>query len=122
MTIEIPETEYEEVPYLNADVVKKHSTFTCVEPAPHMVTIKSGPRAGKSVLVITLATSAGKKYAWFSNDRSARFLVEKFGNDENKWIGKKIEIVVKEQVIQGEDREVIYAKGATAKKKDDKKK
>ncbi len=44
-----------------------------------------------------------------ANKTSLRTLAKAFGTDAENWIGKQIKLWAKDQLVQGEDKSVIYA-------------
>ena len=51
----------------------------------------------------------GETTKWLANKTSLRTLAKAFGTDAENWIGKKIKLWAKDQLVQGEDKSVIYA-------------
>lgn len=52
---------------------------------------------------------------WLANKTSLRSIINVFGIEAENWIGKRIELWVLDQVVQGDLKKVVYA-GASADK------
>jgi len=50
--------------------------------------------------------------SWFINGTSFNYLIDTLGDDDDAWNGKQIAIESLMQVVQGDRKEVIYAKGS----------
>lgn len=49
---------------------------------------------------------------WSMNGRSLNFLIDKLGDQEDKWPAQKLELEVEKVMISGKKKNVIYPKGA----------
>lgn len=69
------------------------------------VQINSGPRAGQKAIVIELEPD----WTYWPNRTSVKTIADKFGNDSEKWIGKKIKITTEKMIVQGKKTDVLFA-------------
>lgn len=98
------------------DVVQYGSKWKIVS-APELKEVEyKGKKSKKYEITIHPITDRNEKRTWQMNPTSSNYLQTLLGNDEGKWVGKEIEIEVKNQIIEGEEASVIYAKGAVKKK------
>jgi hypothetical protein len=105
--LEKPETkEFEKIPFLTNVIAAKMKKAEVIEPTPHYADTEYGKK-----LVVTIKSGA-KKYVWFMNNKSATKAISLLGQNEEKWIGKTIEIEVLDQVVSGKRKKVVYVKGA----------
>lgn len=51
-------------------------------------------------------------FTWWANWTSLNELIARFGEDENKHVGKKITLVTVRQPVQGKMKKVIYLEGS----------
>ena len=49
---------------------------------------------------------------WFINGTSFNYLIDTLGDDDEIWNGKEVQIEALMQVVQGERKEILYAKGS----------
>jgi len=95
-------------------VVEKHGTVWTIIEKPDLVKISKGPSAGtqKLVLTVTPNTESKEVFALWCNKTSRNYFVDKFGPKRGSWVGQIIELETINQLVNGELRHVIYAKGS----------
>lgn len=74
---------------------------------PRIVDTKFGAK-----LFVDLEVKKGKVFTWSANNKSRNYLIDKLGNNEKRWLKKRIDLVVVNQMVEGKLKDVIYAKGA----------
>jgi len=62
----------------------------------------------KQVLVVPVRLSNGKVKDWIPNETTKKKLLSKYGNDTDKWVGKKETFIVMKQNVRGELKDVLY--------------
>ncbi len=95
--------------YLAADFVKEitDKTFEVVESGIQTpMKMRDGQEEEKLILPIKFST--GVKHLWIPNATSQKALRKRWGDDTEKWIGKKATFEVTKQNVMGEMKDVIY--------------
>lgn len=96
--------------FLTVAEAKRYGGGTVVQ-APRLVDTKFGEK-----LFVDLKIKANLIKTWSANNKSRNFLIDKIGSNEKKFVGKKIDLVVVKQMVEGSLKDVIYAKGAVKEK------
>ena len=73
-----------------------------------MMTQSDGKEVSKLIVPVKLSNDKVKE--WIPNETSKRKIVQKYGDDTDKWIGKSDEFNVVKQNVRGEIKDVIYLK------------
>ena len=102
--------------FLTAEDVKEHGEYWKVLTAPVLKEVEYEGKKSKKYEITIRSVKDGETRNWQMNAMTSNYLEDTISKDEKAWIGKKISIEVKDQVIAGTDREVLYAKGAVKKK------
>lgn len=81
-----------------------------------IVTISSPPKTVKTAYSdeqpLVIVDYKGSKYNWWANWTSLNAIIDLYGEDENEFVGKTVELVVVTQPINKKMRSVIYIKGS----------
>jgi len=64
---------------------------------------------GKAVLEVPVKLSNGTERTYGMNKTSAKNIMEAYGEDTKKWVGKRISYTITQQNVQGQMRDVLYA-------------
>lgn len=56
----------------------------------------------------------GQSKTWMPNKTTIRALAKEYGDDMDKWIGKKVALEIMRQNVRGEMKEVLYGKPCLA--------
>ena len=57
---------------------------------------------------LTVRLPDGTEKVWNVNNTTLRALKEAYGDESKEWVGKKVRVEVREQVVRGVPRRVIY--------------
>ena len=96
---------YETHEFLTPTVARKAKAVV-VDSEPRYVDTKYGKKLFVDVKI-------GKDIlTWVQNAKTTSFLLKQFGKNEKNWIGKKVNLEVVMMVVQGERKNVIFAKGS----------
>ena len=69
---------------------------------------KEETKFGKSDRTILTVKLKGSEYRWGINNITNDRLVDNFGGDSSSWIGKRVQIDKKVQMVAGKERNVLY--------------
>ena len=86
-------------PFLNKSVIKdKGVKAVTIETEPIYVDVEfEGKPQGKRLeCIVSTDVLDPVKCKWQMNPTTSNFLIDEFGSDTEKWIGKKIELAVKQ--------------------------
>jgi len=104
--------------YLSEEDIVQYGEVWKVLTAPELIESEyKGKKQERYKITVCPKSDREEKRIWTMNPTSSNYLAKTLGKDEGKWVGKDIQIEVKSQVIDGEDTNVLYAKGAISKKK-----
>ena len=103
--------EIKEVPYLKADDIKEAETLTVTFLSPHEEVSAEESGLDKEISQILVELPNGGKRIWTMNKTSQRIIVGLHGNNSDQWVGKKVKIYYLKQMVNKQERNVIYTKG-----------
>jgi hypothetical protein len=92
--------------YLRADDITDGEIVT-VTASPRYID-KTESKFGKEQYVVPVELGNGETKGWTANQTSWNRLVDAFGDEDDDWVGKKIMFRVKEQIVSGQDKKVLY--------------
>lgn len=73
------------------------------------VEVKSGFSAGQTKLVVEVKDADGNVFTYWPNKTSIGTLVDAFGADTEKWLGKKFKLVLDTVRVRGQKRQALFA-------------
>ena len=85
----------------------KENNEIVITQKPVMTKTKYGE---KLFAIVKISNDEERTYAM--NNTSMNHLIDKFGEDESKWIGKKVKMTVVKQATNQGLKDVIYPEGA----------
>lgn len=94
-------TDYEP---LTKEMVEEHQVWEVAKPYPKEVTTKYR----QDQLCVNVKREGTEPKTWFVNPTSVNALIDKYGNDEKKWVGKRVVLKVKPIEINGEEQRAIF--------------
>lgn len=103
------------IPYLNKKVVQEKGVkLVTIKTEPDLVeTEYEGKKTTKLECICTTNVLDPQEVKWQMNATTQNFLIGKFGNDTKKWIGKEIELAIKQS---GSAQPGIYPKDCSLEK------
>ncbi len=112
MTIQKKNVDFEEFDILSEDDFKNKKLSTEIVRVPKIVKTKFTDE--QPIIVVKVGINFR---TWFANWTSMNKLVDHYGENEEKMLGKKIDLELIEQAINGKMRNVIYLKNSIKKGK-----
>lgn len=96
--VQIQKAEVGGTPFLNKKIVlEKKVTKVKIKTEPKMVdTEYEGKKSTRLEAVCSTQVSDPKEVVWQMNPTTQNHLIDKFGSETSQWIGKEIEIAVKQ--------------------------
>lgn len=87
-----------DTPFLNRKLVQdKGVKILTIETEPVLVeTEYEGKKSTKLECICITKVTEPKKVKWQMNATTQNFLIDTWGNDTSKWVGKEIEIAIKQ--------------------------
>lgn len=80
-----------------------------------VIYIKTAPEVIKTKYrdeqVVVAVTSKGNTYCWWMNQKSVNYLIDEFGDNENVWVNKSVQLKIVKQYVNGSQRDTIYPLG-----------
>jgi len=67
---------------------------------------------GREVIEVPVKLKDGTEKTWTMNKTTLRTLMEAWGSDTKNWVGKKVQIMIREQPVRGSLKKVLYGKPA----------
>ena len=92
--------------FLTADDVRDGDVLEIVDEG-RFISAEESP-FGRNVFQITVRLPDGAEKTWNVNNTTLRTLAQAFGDDTVNWRGRKVRVEVREQVVRGVPRRVIY--------------
>ena len=107
--VEIAKAETGGIPFLKKAIVQDQGVkkLTIVEEPIEVDSEYEGVKSKKIEAICTTEVLDPSKVKWHMNNTTRNFLIDKFGSDTKKWIGKTVEITIKQS---GSSQPGIYPK------------
>lgn len=107
--VEIAKAETGGIPFLKKALVQEKGvkTITIEEEPIEVDTEYEGVKSRKIEAICSTEVLDPTMVKWQMNNTTRNFLIDKYGSDTKKWIGKKIEITIKQS---GSSQPGIYPK------------
>jgi hypothetical protein len=95
--------------WLKPEDIGKESIIEII--SPHRVKPKEETSFDSDVSEVTIRLPNKEERLWTMNMTSLRMVAQLYGQNSDKWVGKKVTLFTKEQNVRGKDKLVIYVKG-----------
>ena len=108
--------KFESKPFVKPKDIGPRGKVATVTSEPRIVEVKGFNTEKKSPKLFVDVKIGSKNFTYSPNNTSWAHLIKKLGKDEKKWLKKKFDLMLVNQVVDQKLRDVIYVKGAFQKR------
>ena len=112
--VEIAKAETGGIPFLKKALVQKGVSNVTIDEEPIEVdTEYEGVKSRKVEAICSTEVLDPTTVKWQMNNTTRNFMIDKYGSDTRKWVGKKVEVAIKQS---GSSQPGIYPKDCSLEK------